>query len=93
MEAFFDAARAANGPREEEGDSRTSDDLPGGLKGEFPKEHEGKTVDQIKEELKTAKGEAKRSLQKAKKLIEQSDRLQGKRGKNSGKKGGGGKKK
>lgn len=51
------------------------EDLPGRLQREFPSQHFGKTLRQIKEELKTATGEQKRSLQKAKKLLEQRGRL------------------
>jgi RHS repeat-associated protein len=51
------------------------DVLPGSLRPEFPGEHLGKSLNQIKDLLKTATGKAWASLSKAKKMLEQADRL------------------
>ena len=52
-----------------------NDVLPGSLRREFPGEHLGKSLNDIREALKSAKGPAKRSLQTAKKILEQAGRL------------------
>ncbi|MGC4069492.1 MAG: hypothetical protein QM784_33530 [Polyangiaceae bacterium] len=49
--------------------------LPGSLRRQFPGEHLGKSLNEIKERLKTATATDKRSLQTAKKILEQSERL------------------
>jgi hypothetical protein len=49
--------------------------LPGSLRREFPGEHLGKSLNDIREALKSASGKAKRSLQTAKKILEQAGRL------------------
>jgi hypothetical protein len=49
--------------------------LPGSLRREFPGEHLGKSLNDIREALKSATGKAKRSLQTAKKILEQAGRL------------------
>lgn len=49
--------------------------LPGSLKRKFPSQHLGKSLDEIRNELRTATGVNKQSLQTAKKLLEQSERL------------------
>jgi hypothetical protein len=49
--------------------------LLGSLRREFPGQHLNKSLNEIKELLRTASGEEKRSLQTAKKLLEQSERL------------------
>ena len=49
--------------------------LAGSLRRKFPGEHLGKSLNQIKEALRTATGPAKKSLQTAKKLLEQQERL------------------
>ena len=51
------------------------DVLKGRLRREFPSEHLDKSLDDIKDRLKKARGEDKRQLQKAKKLLEQQERL------------------
>jgi hypothetical protein len=49
--------------------------LPGSLRREFPGQHLNKSLNQIKDLLRTASGAEKRSLQTAKKILEQSERL------------------
>jgi len=49
--------------------------LPGSLRREFPGQHLNKSLNQIKDLLRTASGGEKRSLQTAKKILEQSERL------------------
>ncbi len=51
------------------------DKLAGRLKRSFPAEYLGKSLAEIKELVKNAKGPAKRKLQTAKKLLEQQERL------------------
>jgi hypothetical protein len=51
------------------------DVLKGRLKRRFPSEYLGKSLNEIKDMLRTAPPEAKRKLQKAKKILEQQDRL------------------
>jgi hypothetical protein len=51
------------------------DVLPGSLKKRFPGEFLDKSLNEIKELLKTAKSAAKRKLQTAKKILEQQYRL------------------
>jgi len=50
--------------------------VAGEVKRNFPRQHLDKTLTQIKDALKGAKGPAKNSLQKAKKIIENAERLQ-----------------
>lgn len=54
--------------------------LPGPLRREFPGEHLDKSLNEIKDLVRTAEGAGKKSLQKAKKLLEQADRLMDKVG-------------
>jgi len=54
---------------------RAEDVIPGSLKREFPAQHLGKTLEEIKTELSKAKGRERKILQKAKKLLEQKDRI------------------
>ncbi|KYG09587.1 hypothetical protein BE21_17060 [Sorangium cellulosum] len=49
--------------------------LPGSLRREFPGQHLDKSLNGIKDALRTASGAEKRSLQTAKKILEQSERL------------------
>lgn len=49
--------------------------LPGSLRREFPGQHLGKSLNDIKGALRTAEGADKKSLQTAKKILEQSERL------------------
>jgi hypothetical protein len=49
--------------------------LPGSLQREFPGEHLGKSLNDIKDALEGATGAEKKALQKAKKLLEQYERL------------------
>jgi len=49
--------------------------LPGSLRREFPGQHLDKSLNEIKEALRTAKVADKRSLQTAKKILEQAERL------------------
>jgi hypothetical protein len=51
------------------------DVLPGSLRREFPGQHLDKSLNGIKDALRTASGAEKRSLQTAKKMLEQSERL------------------
>jgi RHS repeat-associated protein len=51
--------------------------LRGKSKREFPGEHSGKSLNEIRKELRTATGQEKRSLQKAKKILEQQGRIHG----------------
>ena len=54
------------------------DVLPGSLRREYPGEYLDKSLNQVKDLLKGAKGQEKNALQKAKKLLEQAERLLGK---------------
>ncbi|WP_437997659.1 hypothetical protein WMF26_44235 [Sorangium sp. So ce185] len=49
--------------------------LPGSLRREFPGKHLDKSLNGIKDALRTESGAEKRSLQTAKKILEQSERL------------------
>ena len=53
------------------------DVLPGSLRREFPSQYLDKSLNEIKDMLRVAKGNEKRALQKAKKLLEQQERLMG----------------
>jgi hypothetical protein len=69
------ASRASSSTPKIDPDKPASEVLRGQAKREFPGEHLNKSLNEIKEELKSAEGPAKRSLQKAKKILEQQDRI------------------
>lgn len=56
-------------------DRAARDVLPGRFHREYPEEHMGKSLNEIKKELRSAKGALKDSLQKAKKLLQDTGRL------------------